>query len=306
MQRIFYIAKKAQQKLSQTFSAESSQFIQIKNHLDVANLKTVGFYLDNPLFVHLGDQLFFEPVLRLLSMKYEVYIKPTNAMAEYFAYSRAKLITDERIFDCDVIITRGELLSELMIKTKKPIICVNTLSKSMHKRIVDELICNFSKLFNVIIPDNFIASPWKPIANNIKAKANKVILAPYIDSGWFRVFESDIKQLSFYAKNNAEQSGLALCVIGGISDISSKLPSIIGDSFEDWRGRYSPCEFLNILSSGIVDKVFTFDTFVAHAAVICGVPVTVKIRRALPPKTMFIKKHFLPAYSDANSKIEFL
>ncbi|ESP62639.1 hypothetical protein SMITH_432 [Smithella sp. ME-1] len=52
--------------------------------------------------------------------------------------------------------------------------------------------------------------------------------------------------------------------------------------------------------------MFTFDTFVFHAALAYEIPVTVKIRRSLPKRMQFIKEHFLPSYSSANHQIEFL
>ena len=82
--------------------------------------------MDNPLFIHLGDQLFFEPSLRLISKEFDTYVRPTPDMTEYFIKSGIKVMTDEKIFDCDVIVTRVELLPDVLPKTKADIISVNT------------------------------------------------------------------------------------------------------------------------------------------------------------------------------------
>ncbi len=51
-------------------------------------LKKIGFYLDNPLFIHLGDQLLFEPALRFVQNELETHIRPTPVMTEYFPERR--------------------------------------------------------------------------------------------------------------------------------------------------------------------------------------------------------------------------
>jgi len=94
--------------------------------------------------------------------------------------------------------------------------------------------------------------------------------------------------------------------VGGKSDAESEITAAIGTVAEDWRGRFRPCEFAQILASGQVAKVFTFDTFVFHAAVAYSVPVTVKIRRSLPKRKQFVRDYILPSYSSSEHRIDFL
>jgi hypothetical protein len=307
MNRINYLTKKVKQKFQLTLFTESSKLIQvIKRQLKTARPKKIGFYLDNPLFIHLGDQLFFEPALRLISREFDTYIRPTSDMVEYFIKSGAKVITDEKIFDCDVIVTRNELLSEVLLKTKIDIISVNTLSDNMQHRVSEAIAYSLAQYFEIEIPGNFDFAPWKPSAEERQVAADKVLLAPYVDSGWFRVWSFDVYQLSLYAKKFAKDSGFSICLVGGKSDAESKISTVIGTNFEDWRGQFSPCQFMQLLASGRIARVFTFDTFVFHAAVASAVPVTVKIRRSLPKKTRFIRDHFLPSYFGLDHQIDFL
>ncbi len=307
MSRMKYLTKRVQQKFRQALLPEGSKFIKvIKRQSKPASPKKVGFYLDNPLFIHLGDQLFFEPAIRLISKDFDTYVRPTLDMTEYFIKSGIKIMTDEKIFDCDVIVTRVELLPDVLSKTKADIISVNTLSANMQHRVSEAIAYNLAQFFEIEIPEKFDFAPWHASASERWVDADKVLLAPYVDSGWFRIWSLDVDQLSIHAKKCAEQSGFSLCLVGGKSDIESRIPAGIGTHFEDWRGRFSPCQFAQILTSGQIARVFTFDTFVFHAAVASGVPVTVKIRRSLPKRTQFIREHFLPSYFSLDHQIDFL
>lgn len=307
LNRIAYLTKKVQQKIQHILFADSSEFIQIINRRSVlARPAKIGFYLDNPLFIHLGDQLFFEPAIRLTKNNFDTCIRPTPDMLEYFIKSGAKVINDGEIFNCDIIVTREELLPDVLSRTKANIIAINTLASDMCYRISESITYSLANVFKIEIPENFDFAPWKPSASQKRVDSEKVILAPFVNSGWFRVWKSDVKRLSLQAKKFAEKAGLSLCLVGGEADAESKIPTVIGAGLEDWRGRFSPCQFAQILASGQIARVFTFDTFVFHAALAYGIPVTVKIRRSFPKRTQFIKEHFLPSYSSANHKIDFL
>jgi len=305
--RIAYLTKKIKQNIHHILFADSSGFIQVISRRSMpAGPARIGFYLDNPLFVHLGDQLFFEPALRLTKNNFDTYISPTPDMSEYFIKSGAKVINDSEIFNCDIIVTREELLHDVLSKTKADIIAINTLANDMGYRISESITYGLAHIFKIEIPENFDFAPWKPSVSQKRVAPEKVILAPFVNSGWFRVWKSDVKQLSLQAKKCAEECGLSLCLVGGEADTESRIPAVIGTCLEDWRGRFSPYQFAQILASGKIARVFTFDTFVFHAALAYEIPVTVKIRRSLPKRMQFIKEHFLPSYSSANHQIEFL
>ena len=307
MKRIAYLTKKVQQKIRHMLFAESSKFIRIIKRKSNSTIPAkICFYLDNQLFIHLGDQFFFEPALRLTAKKFDVYIRPTPDMAEYFVMSGAKVINDEKIFDGDILITREELLPDVLHRTRADIISINTLAENMGYRISEAITYSVAQFLEIEIPQKFDFTPWKPPIAQQRVAAEKVILAPFVESGWFRVWKSDIEQLSLHAKKFADECGFSLCLVGGKTDVASKMPPAIGTDFEDWRGRFSPCQFAQILASGQIARVYTFDTFVFHAAVAYDIPVTVKIRRSFPKKKQFIKKYILPSYSGANTQIDFL
>ncbi len=246
MSRITYLTKMIQQKFRHTLFAKSSEFIRVvERQSKIASPEKIGFYLDNPFFIHLGDQLFFEPALRLITGKFDAYIKPTPDMAEYFIKSGAKVITNEKIFDCDMIVTREELLPEVLSKTKADIISINTFSEDMRYRISDAIAYSLVQLLKIEIPGDFDFSPWRPSATRqqIADDDDKVILAPYVNSGWFRAWNSDVRQLSLLAKTYAEESGLSLFLVGGKEDADSKIPAVIGALF---RGLARPIHSLSV------------------------------------------------------------
>lgn len=305
MHRAIYLTRKIQQRFRQAIFTESSNFIKARRRR-YERPKKIGFYFDNPLFIHLGDQLLLEPALRFVQNEYETYVRPTPVMTEYFIKSGAQIASNEKIFECDCLVTRDELFSEASSKTNANIISINPLARNMQHRYSEAIVHALAKCLAIDIPDDFDFAPWKPVVTHNQYVSSKVILSPYVDSGWFRVRSSDVNQLSLQARQYADQSGFALCLAGGIDDVQKNIPSQIKFSYDDWRNKYSPYEFMNILSSGQIAMVFTFDTFVFHAAVACDIPVAVRIRRRSPRKTSFIKDHFLPAHTTRKPKINFI
>lgn len=309
MSRLTYVAKKIQYIAQRALLKESGQFIHCLSLKSQPSCpEKVGFYLDNPTFIHLGDQLFFEPAVRLLAGTFKTCIRPTPAMTEYFTNCGAHVVKDDEIFNCDVIVTRDELLTDVIPKAKgkADIVSINTYSDNMQHRICKAITHGLAHVFQIPIPDHFRFTPWIPLVPVRKAVADKVLLAPYVDSGWFRVRRFDVEQLSHQAKIFAKKSGLSLCLVGGACDAACEIPGCIGSEFEDWRGRFNPYQFTHMLASGHVARVFTFDTFVFHAAVASGVPATIKIRRRSPKKRQFITDHYLPADLCAGQQIDFI
>ena len=67
-------------------------------------IKNILIYLNNNLLAHLGDQLFFEPLLRALKNKgIKVSISPTETMKKYFEILKYQIIEKPILQDYEVI-----------------------------------------------------------------------------------------------------------------------------------------------------------------------------------------------------------
>jgi len=118
-------------------------------------------------------------------------------MLEYFINSGAKVINDGEIFNCDFIVTREELLPDVFDREQKQtLIAINTLANDMCYRISESITYSLANIFKIEIPENFDFAPRKPSVSQKRVASEKVILAPFVNSGWFRVWESDVKRLS--------------------------------------------------------------------------------------------------------------
>lgn len=98
-------------------------------------VKKILIFLNNTVYAHLGDQLFFEPLVKQLKNRgFEVIISPTKAMEEYFEKLgyRVERKPDLRCFD--LVITRADFF--YMLKEYKNILYVETTG-------IDSNICNF-------------------------------------------------------------------------------------------------------------------------------------------------------------------
>lgn len=110
MGKIQTIWEKIYYKFFIKFKQIDTCFCKYGNIQDNARLV---FYLNYPLFIHLGDTLWFEPIARLLQMKYTVVIYCNPSIEFYFRDLEYGVINCDQILSTDTIVTRAELAYHL-------------------------------------------------------------------------------------------------------------------------------------------------------------------------------------------------
>ena len=98
--------------------------------------QSVCVYTKNPLYMHPGDHLFIEPLMRLLTHNgINVSIAPTNTMKPYFAANGYTVVEDASA--ADFIISRPEMIPEIKL-LQKPSLYINTgYDNCLQQRMVE-------------------------------------------------------------------------------------------------------------------------------------------------------------------------
>lgn len=160
-------------------------------------IKKVLFYFPFRKYMHLGDHLFFEPVMKkLVKLGYDVYVFPSKNMEFYFRKLNYKLITQEiNINSFDLVITRSEFYK--FISKLENVLLYDYINLNLKEKICKDIIDKIFKYLNIIelinendtIPSKIKIEEKKDFKLNEKEKY--VLFNNYLDSGkGLNIFEN--------------------------------------------------------------------------------------------------------------------
>lgn len=160
-------------------------------------IKKVLFYFPFRKYMHLGDHLFFEPVMKkLVKLGYDVYVFPSKNMEFYFRKLNYKLITPKiNINSFDLVITRSEFYK--FISKLENVLLYDYINLNLKEKICKDIIDKIFKYLNIIelinendtIPSKIKIEEKKDFKLNEKEKY--VLFNNYLDSGkGLNIFEN--------------------------------------------------------------------------------------------------------------------
>ena len=119
MDKARYLSRKIRSKFLPGPKGVGDAFCKIYGDVIHPNAKVkIGFYLGDSLLTHLGDQLFFEPAIRLCCESRSVMVFPTPGMSDYFSRLGITVVSESELFACDLVVTRRELLPDVIGKAR--------------------------------------------------------------------------------------------------------------------------------------------------------------------------------------------
>lgn len=249
----------------------------LKGSIIPEKIRVIHFKLNNPTFVHLGDQLFYIPAMQsLIASGFEVHVDAPIHLAEYFRRLGCVLISEQPINNSSVL--------EIV-----PLACYNLKSKKQ----TAQLIVDFSnttidtiitlKLVNVlrfILKKEllFIHAPiYKPCNRLELLNINKGILFNnYVDSGKFRMRKGHFRALECKAQQ-LRAEGFQIIHVGSAND-KRKDQKHYPYIDIDLRGCTQPIELIDMLHSAKIMGALTFDNFIMHASLMAGKLTYVRFR----------------------------
>lgn len=273
-------------------------------NLEKREIKKVLFYFPKYEYMHLGDHLFFEPLMnQLVKDGYEVSVFPAKIMEFYFKNLGYRVIS-ELEEDIDLIITRTEFIKE--IKKLKNVLLYEYLNTNLNEKLCVDIV---KKVYKVIDSTKIIDSLsikiqylkldkelQKEIQNkyNILQDNKYIIFNNYLDSGKFlNIFSNYNKKFEIKLKDLKKQ-GYYVIHVGSKKD-KEKDRKIYNFVDIDLRGKTSVEELFYLIDLDNIKVNVGFDAFIMHLFFIKNKKNYIFIRNKITSKRKeCIKKYFNP------------
>lgn len=282
------------------------------NNLEI---KIILFYFPNAEIMHLGDHLFFEPLMNLLKKDgYKIYILPSRQMEFYFKNLGYEIFS--RKINPDLIITRTEFLRDL--KNKKNILLYDYLNiKLKEKLCVDivEKVYSFldktKKIDKENIKINYLILN-KIILNEITCKFNLkkhekyIIYNNYLDSGrMLNIFLNYEEKLEKKVMELKKKGYLVLHLGSNKDKLNDK--RIYNFIDKDLRGKTTIEDLFYIVALDNIKINVGFDAFIMHLFFIKNKKNYIFLRNKITNKRKeCIIKYFNPPYIIEEEKINYI
>ena len=268
----------------------------------IEDYKNIIFVFDYPKYVHLGDQLFFKPLIsRLKSVNSNIFVLTTASM-EFIFNEYAKNNLED--YSDSLFISRDDLLPHLRNRFNDlDYFLYNTMSLNINEPISNHILnkfCDYYKLSSTELEISNVDYLDFDLVNkdkfNLLPVANIVILNNYTDSGKFRLSAKRRRQLLENIKSNKLQDDFVVH-LGSQKDKDTDKNNYSGMVDLDLRGKASIEDLFFILSLGNIKTVYCHDTFIMHIANIYNQKICLLFRRFFKPneyrqKTIVYKSLF--------------
>lgn len=269
-----------------------------KEHLPLAN--KILFELNNSEFIHLGDHLFFLPLIKsLIDAGYQVEINCSPLMFEFFNRLGLPVLSVVPQYETyDLIISRFELIPRLS-RFKALLVHV---SQNLSMPICSQLLHSFSICFNTSLNsrENFATFKNSNVLERLNLPQNKrlVLFNWYCDSSSYLITKKKKADLIRIAKAYAANPDYALVWVGTKKD-KLKEPLINHFQHIDLRGKTDVIDVFELVNDPKVEIYIGFDAFVMHVFSLLGKKSIVKFRGRLTNKqTEMLSKYHVNLFND--------
>jgi hypothetical protein len=232
---------------------------------DLIDANKILFYFDEPEFMHLGDHLFFLPLIKtFLDSGYQIKVAPTKIMLPLFERLNVPLGELGSDFtEYDLIISRAELFDKL-INYRALLVDV---ARNLSMPICDQLITQFGKYFNLkpYLPYDFSILYSVDILEKLSLLQQKkyILFNFYCDSSSFLITKKKVETLACRVKEYALRDGYKVLLVGSKAD-KDEDNYIYDFDYIDIRGQTSVLDIFALALLNNVEHYIGFDAFVMH------------------------------------------
>ncbi len=251
-----------------------------------AEYEAIYFYFNYPQLMHLGDQLYFKPLISKLNKgSSQVIVEPTAGMR--FIFSENLSLPDTSInFKKVLFVSRLELLPQIIsCFGGVDYFLYDSMSHKVNRPISDFIVNSFYKYYDLecnfplsITPNeylDFMVTPYNQFG--LLNKSNIIFFSNYVDSGKFRILPKDRDIL--LATLLKERGNSYVVHLGTKQDAVNDCANYDGIVDLDLRGKTTPQDIFSLMAMNNVQAVYCYDTFVLHVANIFGLKVNVKFKK---------------------------
>lgn len=228
-------------------------------------VRKILFYFNAPEFMHLGDHLFFLPLIKtFIDGGYIVEVAPTVVMKPLLERLNIPLANGTIIFsDYDLIVSRAELVDKLFANQSLLV----DVAKNLSMPICDQLITQFSRYFNLssYTPYDFsiLKKPDILRHKHLPPQHKYILFNFYCDSSSFLITKGKVELLTKQVKSYAERSGYKVVLVGSKADKDNDNYVYDFDHI-DLRGQTSVLDIFALAQDENVEHYIGFDAFVMH------------------------------------------
>lgn len=268
--------------------------------------KKALFYFPNSDFMHLGDHLFFEPIIRLFKEnEYEVEVFPAPIMSDYFINLKYKLTKEFLPDNFDIIVSSSRFILELK-KVKNNVLLVETECPDINKALIDDVNEKIMKHFKfsnkVPTTPRYLDSKSDILKKfQINPNHNYIVFSNYLVSGSFRVFKNKFTKLeaaviNFKNKNNNYK----------VIHLGSKKDKLLDLKVYDFvdidlRARTDLIDLFELCNAKQIDTYFGFDNFLMHLFFIKNKNLYIMSRGRWSKKSRFFLTNYIdPPFHKTN------
>jgi hypothetical protein len=248
---------------------------------NMSEIKNSDFFLTFDLShsaVHLGDRLFFLPLLRWLSLNKLPFILDDPITRELYAriycenIPSSQFINDKKSIQ---VITKPMFLSRY--KQKKSFLVVDFSDLVKGGSVSDGLVLSVGNFLYPTVDNNPTLKLSTPIRGPVSKEGGYILFSNYIDSGNFRKIFLNQNILSFTARIIKLITNQVVIHVGSTRDKDFDTSAYDFVSL-DLRGQHTIFEILDFFEAGKISAVVTYDNFWMHIANLYNIPVFVLFR----------------------------
>ncbi|WVH09094.1 MAG: hypothetical protein EoVTN8_416 [Fluviibacter phosphoraccumulans EoVTN8] len=262
-----YICSKLYSNIKcETYSKLSLPLLRVYGHVD-SNSRS--FYFDfTDSTTHLGDRLFFLPLLKALDQKkISIYLNSKDSTSiQLLNISHVNFNLIDNVLDSQICVVFPKPSFTSLSKNYRSAIIVDFTDFNSVTKISEQLILSFSKYFQLSLKNRIYSMSNRSLFDSDyfinEGSLGCYLFSNYIDSGRFRKFFVDENKLSARAIDLKKQ-GYRIIHVG------SKQDRISDDNHYpfvdvDLRGETSVAALIQIVNSENVVGAITYDNFLMH------------------------------------------
>jgi len=319
--------------IERTNGFQKADDLVVFNHPSGFNFSgQVVFDFSNPKIIHLGDQLFYQPIIEYLSKKFRVIVLTYPAMKDYFSTLGYLTLSpqeiDKKKVRGSVLISNEDFLGQMKknFSLQNIFIGINYASPQKPKKVVELVFNSILKVLKkteiinlmeelamgikylpMISPQLLENFPNNPHLNFFLKNPDKkfILFNNYVFSNFLGVSRKRKRILENLAYQKKKQ-GYLIIHTGSRNDKEGDKKRY-GFVDYDLRGKINPIDLFKILSLKNVKGVISFDTFVLHAASLLNKQLYIVLKgRGGKGKNEKIKKVFVPMASNYEKLLKFI
>ena len=252
----------------------------ICKNLDITKIKSVGFYLDNKALVHVGDHLFFEPIIKFFeNNNIDTYVCASEIMSDYFKEVGHKVSNKNDIFQCDLVISPIQLAFYLIDQKKTNVVFLDTYNLLIKEPISNYFINSFIEILKFNKKHEYVVSKINSKSNILDKNKKWFLFSDNVHSGFLKIDKFYKKSLINEARKKIQQ-GYNIAIVGTKNDLKNKKKYFEFENY-DIRGETNVVQLFEMFNSNNIKGSISFDSAIAHISILYEKEAIIKLKKIL-------------------------